>query len=101
MSFLASLAPMALGLLGGGAEGAVGSAAMQGLNSADESFQLGLYGEQMQHQESMTMQSTAFDNMMDEKSENMREINTLRDVQMQQMKSDDSITKKFISAIGE
>ncbi len=33
--------------------------------------------------------------------ENMREINTLRDVQMAQRKADNSITKKFIQSIAE
>ena len=46
-------------------------------------------------------QSTAFDEMMDQQSENMREINTLRDAQMAQRKADDGITKKFIESIGE
>jgi hypothetical protein len=97
MSFLATLAPAALGLIGSTAT----NATMQGMNAADEAFQLGLYGEQIQHQEAMSVQSTAFDEMMDQKSENMREINTLRDVQMAQRKADDAITKKFIESITE
>ncbi len=48
MSFLAALVPAAIGMLGGAAAGnAVGSAVMQGLNTADETFQMGLYAEQM------------------------------------------------------
>jgi hypothetical protein len=39
--------------------------------------------------------------MMDERSENMREVDTLRNVDMQQRKMDDSITKKFIQSITE
>ncbi len=42
-----------------------------------------------------------FDQMMDERSENMREIDTLRNVDMTQRKADDSITKKFIQSITE
>jgi hypothetical protein len=38
--------------------------------------------------------------MMDEKAEQMREVNTLRDVQMVQRKEDNAITKKFIESIG-
>jgi hypothetical protein len=49
----------------------------------------------------MQTQSQAFDEMMDEKSESMREVNTLRDVQMTQRKADNQITKKFIESITE
>jgi hypothetical protein len=101
MSFLAALAPAALSAMGGTAADAAGTAAMQGLNSADEAFQVGLYAQQMQHQESMSVQSTMFDDAMDERSENMRQINTLRDVEMTQRKENDSITKKFIQSISE
>lgn len=101
MSFLTALAPAALSLIGGAAGNAASSAAMQGLNSADETFQMGLYAQQMQHQEQMSLQSTMFDEAMDERSENMRQINTLRDVEMTQRKEDDSITKKFIQSISE
>jgi hypothetical protein len=60
-----------------------------------------MYAEQMRHQEQMQVQSQAFDEMMDEKAEQMREVNTLRDVQMQQRKADDQITKKYIQSITE
>lgn len=75
--------------------------AMNGLNNSDEMFQLGMYAQQIQHQEQMQVQSEAFDQMMDEKSEQMREVNTLRDVQMAQRKADNAITKKFIESITE
>ncbi len=48
----------------------------------------------------LNQQASQFNNMMDEKSELMRESNTLRDVAMQQKKADTEITKKFIEAIG-
>ena len=44
-------------------------------------------------------QSSAFDNMVNEKSELMHESNTLRDVAMVQRKADNEITKKFIESI--
>ena len=47
----------------------------------------------------MQAQSSAFDNMMNEKSELMHESNTLRDVAMVQRKADNEITKKFIESI--
>ena len=47
------------------------------------------------------MQSEVFDQMMDERSENMREVDTLRNVDMAQRKMDDQITKKFIQSITE
>ncbi len=97
------------GLLGNAIGGAVGSgvaggaqnAAMNALNTQDESFQLGMYASEIQNQEQLQMQSEVFDQMMDERSENMREVDTLRNVDMAQRKMDDSITKKFIQSITE
>ncbi len=94
------------GLAGGGAtagnlSGALGNGEMGLLDAQDEQFQVQMYAEQMRHQEQMQLQSQAFDEMMDEKSEQMREVNTLRDVQMAQRKADNQITKKFIESITE
>jgi hypothetical protein len=89
------------GTTAGNLAGALGNSAMGALDAQDEAFQISMYGEQIRHQEQMQMQSQAFDEMMDEKSEQMREVNTLRDVQMQQRKADDAITKKFIESITE
>ena len=88
------------GVTAGNVAGAAGNAGLGALNAQDEAFQLAMYGEQIRHQESMQKQSEAFDEMMDEKSEQMREVNTLRDVQMVQRKEDNAITKKFIESIG-
>jgi len=90
-----------VGSLFGGAAGSAENGAMNALNSQDESFQLGMYASEIQNQEQLQVQSEVFDQMMDERSENMREIDTLRNVDMQQRKNDDSITKKFIQSIGE
>ena len=89
------------GLFGGGASGAAENGAMNALNSQDESFQLGMYASEIQNQEQLQIQSEVFDQMMDERSENMREVDTLRNVDMAQRKADDSITKKFIQSITE
>lgn len=89
------------GAVGGGIAGGAENGAMNALNSQDESFQLGMYASEVQNQEQMQMQSEVFDQMMNERSENMREIDTLRNVDMAQRKADDSITKKFIQSIGE
>jgi hypothetical protein len=89
------------GLFGGGAAGAAENGAMGALNAQDESFQLGMYASQIQNQEQLQLQSEIFDQMMDERSENMREVDTLRNVDMAQRKADDSITKKFIQSITE
>jgi hypothetical protein len=100
MAYLPTLLSIGSSLLSGATN--IGSnLALNGLNNSDELFQLGMYAQQIQHQEQMQMQSEAFDQMMDEKSEQMREVNTLRDVQMAQRKADDSITKKFIESITE
>ena len=74
---------------------------MNALNAQDENFQLGMYASEIQNQEQLQMQSEVFDQMMDERSENMREVDTLRNVDMAQRKMDDSITKKFIQSITE
>jgi len=103
------LAAIGMGLAGattGGATagniaGAAGNAGLGALNAQSEAFQLAMYGEQIRHQEKMQAQSEAFDEMMDEKAEQMREVNTLRDVQMLQRKADNQITKKFIESIND
>jgi len=89
------------GAIGNGVAGGVQNAAMNALNAKDQSFQLGMYASEVQNQEQLQMQSEVFDQMMDECSENMREVDTLRNVDMAQRKMDDSITKKFIQSITE
>jgi len=39
--------------------------------------------------------------MMDEKSEKLRKMNELRDLDMEQRKADNQITKKFIASVNE
>jgi hypothetical protein len=97
----AGLLGNAIGGLFGGAGGAAENGAMNALNAQDESFQLGIYASEIQNQEQLQMQSEVFDQMMDERSENMREVDTLRNVDMAQRKADDAITKKFIQSITE
>ena len=97
----AGLLGNAIGGLFGGAGGAAENGAMGALNAQDESFQLGMYASEVQNQEQMQLQSEIFDQMMDERSENMREVDTLRNVDMAQRKADDQITKKFIQSITE
>ncbi len=89
------------GALGTGTAGNAENGAMNALNAQDENFQLGMYASEIQNQEQLQMQSEVFDQMMDERSENMREVDTLRNVDMAQRKMDDSITKKFIQSITE
>src|SRR5580704_17060898 len=109
MAFLLPvLEGLGTGLLGnaissaiGGGAGNVENGAMNALNSQDETFQLGMYASEVQNQEQLQMQSEVFDQMMDERSENMREVDTLRNVDMAQRNMDDSITKKFIQSITE
>ncbi len=48
----------------------------------------------------MQAQSSDYDNMMSERSELMRESNTLREVAMEQRKADNKITNDFIKSIG-
>jgi hypothetical protein len=76
------------GSLGSGIAGNAQNAAMNALNTQDENFQLGMYASEIQNQEQLQVQSEAFDQMMDERSENMREVDTLRNVDMAQRKMD-------------
>jgi ascorbate-specific PTS system EIIC-type component UlaA len=114
--FLEAAAPSVLGSLAGGAasavmggglsgltEGAMGgsNASLAGMLSANNAFNTGLMGQEMSAQQQLDLQATMFDEAMDQQSENMREINTLRDAQMAQRKADDGITKKFIQSISE
>jgi hypothetical protein len=70
--------------------------ALQGISQAS---QMGVQAYSMMNQQQLDWQSAIFDEAMAQQSENMRELNTLRDVQMQQRKADDTITKKFIESI--
>ncbi len=89
--------------LNGAGEGAMtgSNASLAGMLAGNSTFQTGLMGQEMGAQDQLDMQATAFDEAMDQQSENMREINSLRDAQMAQRKADDGITKKFIESIGE
>lgn len=120
MSFLLPMleaaAPSIVGSLAGGAvssmtggglsglsEGAMSgsNASLSGMLSANDAFNTGLMGQEMGAQDQLDLQATMFDEAMDQQSENMREINSLRDAQMAQRKADDGITKKFIESIGQ
>lgn len=120
MSFLLPMAEAALPSIGGALAGGLASslmgnglsgagegamsgsnASLSGMLSANSAFNTGLMGQEMGAQDQLDLQATLFDEAMDQQSENMREINSLRDAQMAQRKADDGITKKFIESIGE
>jgi len=71
-------------------------AAQQGMDQAYETENLLLEAEEMRHQVAMQIQSQQFNDVQDEKSEQMREMNTLRTVAMKQREADGSIVKEFI-----
>ncbi|MDP9018847.1 MAG: hypothetical protein M3N19_11070 [Candidatus Eremiobacteraeota bacterium] len=119
-NFINALAGGAVGFLTGGPVGAAagllgglqgqngnttaGNLANAGaslLNQKSELDNLALMNENMRHQSMMQWQSMYFDEMMDEKSEKMREMNSLRDLDMEQRKADNQITKKFITSVTE
>lgn len=94
---------------GGGAAGGFGNiqpgtdptiGLSQGMNKAYEYENLLMQGEQLRHQSQMQVQSQQFTEVTDEKSEQMREMNTLRDVAMKQREADDKIVKEFIKTAG-
>jgi hypothetical protein len=114
-SLLEGMAPTLIGAAAGGltstltgnglsglSQGAMGgsNASLSGMLSANDAFNTGLMGQEMGAQDQLDLQATLFDEAMDQQSENMREINSLRDAQMAQRKADDGITKKFIESIG-
>ena len=74
------------GAIGNGVTGGAQNAAMNALNAQDQSFQLGMYASEVQNQEQLQMQSEVFDQMMDERSDNMQPtaaylaVETLKDV---------------------
>jgi hypothetical protein len=74
-------------------------ATMQDADKAYEWAQLGLNLENMRHNLDLQWQSTMFNEVEDEKSEQMREMNTLRDVAMKQREADVAILKEFIRTI--
>lgn len=108
MSFLAPILEAAAPSLIAGVAGGVTNGLMGGSNSAlsgmlaeNNAFSTGLEAQEMGAQQQLDLQSTMFDEAMDQQAENMREINSLRDASMAQRKADDGITKKFIESIGE
>jgi hypothetical protein len=75
-------------------------AAQQGIDQAYETENAVLQAEELQHQTAMQIQSQQFNDVEDEKSEQMREMNTLRDVAMKQRETDDKVLKEFIKTAG-
>jgi|GEM_PF-3224182 len=63
--------------------------------------QTALFDEQLGFQNAMNWRSTMFDQLMDERSETMREQNTIRNIELEQRKADNQVTKKFIASITE
>ena len=72
----------------------------QAQDYAYELENLQLQGEELRHQVAMQVQSQQFNDVQDEKAEQMREMNTLREVAMKQREADDKIVKEFIKTAG-
>ena len=72
----------------------------QGIDQAYEYENLALQTEELRHQTDMQIQSQQFNDVQDEKAEQMREMNSLRDVAMKQHEADDKIVKEFIRTAG-
>jgi hypothetical protein len=95
------------GLAGKGPSGAGNiegnkDASIPALQRADQAYewaQLGLNVENMRHNLDLQWQTTMFNEVEDEKSEQMREMNVLRDVAMKQREADVAILKEFIRSI--
>jgi len=77
-------------------------ALQQGIDQSYEYENLLLQTEELRHQTAMQIQSQQFNDVQDEKAEQMREMNTLRQVAMKQREADGAIVKEFIkTATGE
>ncbi len=90
------------GLLGGSASSLTGNASnaeLQAAMAASEQDQVKNQIDQMGFDSQMQWQNTWFNQMLEQKSQSMEQVNELRDVAMQQRKADDSITKEYIQAI--
>ncbi len=74
-------------------------AAQQALDQQYEWAQLGMNAENMRHQLQMQEQSQMFNEFQDERSEQMREMNLMRDVAMKQREADNAIVKEFLRTI--
>ena len=73
--------------------------AQQALDQWAEWDQFALNLENVRHNSAMQWQSTMFNEVEDEKTEQMREMNVLRDVAMKQREADIGIVKEFIRTI--
>lgn len=93
-----AMSPAGLGNISSGTDPTLPIA--QGMDRAYEFANLGLQGEELRHQYAMQMQSQQFNDVEDEKSEEMREMNTLRTVAMKQREADDKIVQEFIKTAG-
>src|ERR1700738_381899 len=91
-----------------GGFGANGATTVGGLSNGAQNLINGGYlgatealnAQQMIFQLQLQSQSQQFDEMTSERSELLRETNTLRDVAMQQRKADNQIVREFIRTIG-
>ncbi|HEY0380927.1 MAG TPA: hypothetical protein VGC72_01880 [Candidatus Elarobacter sp.] len=80
--------------------GGLGNGAQNLLNGGYLAGTEALNAQQLMFQLQLQSQSQQFDEMTSERSELLRETNTLRDVAMQQRKADNQIVKEFIRSIG-
>jgi len=74
-------------------------AAQQAMITMDETDQLMLQAQELQHQEVMDKRSEVFNEAVQERSERMRERELLMDLDMSDRKIDDKITKEWIGLI--
>ena len=74
-------------------------AAQQTMIQMDETDQLMLQAQEMQHQEVLDARSQAFNEAIQDRSERMRERGLVDDLNMADRKMDDKITKEWIGLI--
>jgi len=90
----------ALGANGANTVGGFSNSAQNAIDGGYLAATEALNAQQMVFQLQLQAQSQQFDETTSERSELLREQNTLRDVAMQQRKADNQIVKEFIRTIG-
>ncbi|MBV9440278.1 MAG: hypothetical protein JOZ24_09830 [Candidatus Eremiobacteraeota bacterium] len=88
------------GSSGASTAGGVGNSYQDLVNGGYLGATEALDAQQMMFQLQLQAQSTQFDEMTSERSELLRQQNSLRDVAMEQRKADNQIVKEFIRSLG-
>jgi hypothetical protein len=76
-------------------------AGQQGADASYEQISYGMTLESMRHNLQMQAQSQQYNELTDEQSEQLREVNQMREVAMKQREADNKVVKDFVGQIKE